>query len=175
MGHLPMPCGSSDRRFLGGALPPSPAPLRGRIRGRMRRLSTLAAAFLAVGAATAPCRTEGPAEDPAPGSRPIEDEAARALLSKALDFSRARLGPPQSRVERVELRLLAGDGARSGHPLTRAADRGKGLYTIYLTARPGEPAFAGQLAHEALHLRDTRLYDVYVEGLCSLLAADLLE
>ncbi len=109
---------------------------------------------------------------------PLAGETARPLLERARAFARKRLGEPAIPVREVDLRRSAPLDAkveiRRGFQLTEITDSEKGIFTIYLSARPGEAAFEGQLAHEAFHLQNARLRDAYVEGLNSLLAEDFL-
>ncbi len=104
----------------------------------------------------------------------IEDPAARALLGRALRAARPRLGSPRTPVRDVALRLSHPRPGRSalrrGFRLTEINDLGRGAFTIYLSVPPGDPAFEGQLVHEALHLLEPRLRDVYFEGLITLVS-----
>jgi hypothetical protein len=109
---------------------------------------------------------------------PIQDPQARSLLEQAMAFARKKLGEPAIPVRLVHLRQSKPlDGRvqiRSGFQLTEITDSEAGIFTIYLSARPGEQAFEGQLAHEAFHLQNAKLRDVYVEGLNGLLAEEFL-
>jgi len=113
---------------------------------------------------------------------PIESPEARKLLDQAVAFARKRLGSPAIPVRAVHLRRSTpreGEGGaqkplRRGFRLTEIVDARDGVFAIYLSARPGEAAFEGQLAHEAFHLQNARLRDAYVEGFNSLLAEEFL-
>ena len=109
---------------------------------------------------------------------PLESAEATSLLDGALAFGRRRLGEPALPVRKVQLRRSvpreAGAQLRSGFQLTEITDSAEGIFTIYLSARPGDVAFPGQLAHEAFHLFNAQLRDVYVEGLNCLLAEEFL-
>jgi hypothetical protein len=109
---------------------------------------------------------------------PIDDPAARALIDAAIAFGASRLGGPAAPVRTVHLRrsqpLDPAAALRRGFQLTEVVDATRGEYAIYLSARPGEAAFAGQLAHEAFHLFEPRARDVYVEGLNGVLAEEFL-
>jgi hypothetical protein len=110
--------------------------------------------------------------------QPLESASARELLDRAMAFGKKRLGEPAIPVKEVRLRLSApleeGDRIRRGFQLTEIADSEKGIFAIYVSARPGEVAFPGQLAHEAFHLANARLRDAYVEGLNGLLTEEFL-
>ncbi len=110
--------------------------------------------------------------------RPIESEAALDLLEKARLFGRRRLGEPVIPIRRVHLRRSVPIDDSAGLPrdfqLTEIADADRGVFAIYLSAEPDDANFAGQLAHEAFHLSNARLLDVYVEGLNCLLAEEFL-
>jgi len=152
-----------------------------------RRPSTLLLLALLAPAPAA----DGPSRERLPGSpsKPIrsdwhlryeslEGEAARSLLDAAIALGRKRLGEPAIPIRTVHLRrsvpLEEGAGVRKGFQLTEIADSEKGVFAIYLSARPGDAAFAGQVAHEGFHLFNARLRDVYVEGLNGVLAEELL-
>ena len=111
--------------------------------------------------------------------QPLEGRDARALLERAQAFGRRSLGDPALPVRQVHLRrsvpLADSPDLPRDFQLTEIADSSGGVFTIYLSALPSQPAFAGQLAHEALHLRNARLRDAYVEGLCCLLAEEFLK
>ena len=108
----------------------------------------------------------------------VESREARKLVDRALEFGATRLGKPRLRPRRVQLRLSvplkANASIRRGFRLLELSDAKSGLFTIYLSVRPGHVAFAGQLAHEAFHVFQPFLRDVYVEGLNTYLAERFL-
>ena len=57
--------------------------------------------------------------------------------------------------------------AKKGVELCECLDCRKGIFVIYISVGPGDPAFFPQLGHEALHIINPYLYDWYVEGLCN--------
>ena len=109
---------------------------------------------------------------------PLESPEARRLLERAIAFGRRRLGEPAVPVLSIGLRrsvpIDKTTGLATGFQLTEMDSMEPGRFTIYLGAGAEEVAFAGQLAHEAFHLFNTRLRDVYVEGLNMLLAEGFL-
>jgi hypothetical protein len=109
----------------------------------------------------------------------LEGQEARSLLQGAIDFGRGKLGEPAIPVRTVHLRRSAPleekPELRRGFRLTEIVDSEKGVFAIYLDARPGDAAFIGQLAHEAFHLFNARMRDLYVEGLNSLLSQEYLK
>lgn len=108
----------------------------------------------------------------------IETDGARKLVDRALEFGATRLGKPRLEPRRVQLRLSVPQKAdasiRRGFRLLELSDAKSGLFTIYLSVRPEHVAFAGQLAHEAFHVFQPFLRDVYVEGLNTYLAERFL-
>lgn len=110
--------------------------------------------------------------------QPIPEPAAREFLEKALAAGRQWLGEPLVPVREVRLRLSTprrpGSQLRRGFRLTEVNSLEEGIFTIYVSARPGDRAFHGQLAHEVFHLFDPRYRDVYIEGLNTLLSEKLL-
>jgi len=110
---------------------------------------------------------------------PLESPEARGLLERARDLGRKLLGEPAMPVRQVYLRksvpLDSASKAPRGFQLTEITDSTQGVFTIYLSALPAQPAFAGQLAHEAMHLWNPRLKDAYLEGLNCLLAEEFLK
>ncbi|HEX7240285.1 MAG TPA: hypothetical protein VF263_08480 [Longimicrobiaceae bacterium] len=109
---------------------------------------------------------------------PVRSAAADRLLRRAIERARALLGEPVVPIRRVHLRLSTpldpGRGLRSGFRLTELVSAREGVFTIYLSRSPAEYAFEGQLAHEAAHLLNARLSDVYAEGVCTVFAERLL-
>ncbi|MGD1716362.1 hypothetical protein [Dapis sp. BLCC M172] len=59
-------------------------------------------------------------------------------------------------------------------PLTSLDNANKGEFTIYLSHKPSEYAFHGQLAHEIFHLLNAQLLDCYTEGLATVFADKML-
>jgi hypothetical protein len=108
----------------------------------------------------------------------LDAPAARAFVEGALKDAIAFLGQPTIPVRLVHLRLSTPidpkSDLRSGFQLTELVDAKNGVFAIYLSHRTGEYAFNGQLAHEAAHLLNARIYDCYVEGLNTVFAEQFL-
>src|SRR3954454_21552388 len=100
----------------------------------------------------------------------IDDTEANAFVQEGLSYAIELYGEPRIAVRKVILRYKP-----QGSPFTNLTDARKGLFTIYLTHKPAEYAFYGQLAHEIGHLLNAQLYDMYVEGLNTAFSEKLLE
>jgi hypothetical protein len=100
----------------------------------------------------------------------IDDPEANSFVREGLSYAIELYGEPRIAVHKVILRYKA-----QGSPFTNLTDARKGLFTIYLTHKPTEYAFYGQLAHEIGHLLNAQLYDMYVEGLNTAFSEKLLK
>ena len=100
----------------------------------------------------------------------IDDPEANAFVQEGLSYAIELYGEPRISVKKVVLRYKP-----QGSPFTNLTDARKGLFTIYLTHKPTEYAFYGQLAHEIGHLLNAQLYDMYVEGLNTAFSEKLLK
>ena len=111
--------------------------------------------------------------------RAIDDPQARAILNEALAHGRRWMGAPAIPIRKVHLLVSepreTGAALKRGFQLTQVVDENAGEFAIYLSAKPGEGAFAGQLAHEAFHLFFPRIEDLYLEGVAGLFAEKLLK
>jgi hypothetical protein len=101
-----------------------------------------------------------------------------AFLQKGLEYAQELLGSSKIPVEKIHLRLSIpvspGMDLRRNFQLTETTDAEKGIFTIYVSCRPGDAAFFGQLAHEIVHLLNGSLYDAYSEGICTAFAERFL-
>jgi len=108
----------------------------------------------------------------------LDDADAARFVADAITDATRFLGEPAAPIRIVHLRHSTPLDPRSGLPrgfrLCEAVDADKGEFAIYLSRRPGEIAFAGQLAHEVAHLLNPRLRDCYVEGVNTLFAERFL-
>lgn len=51
---------------------------------------------------------------------------------------------------------------------TIVMDEDKGIFCVFISCKPDSQQFQGNLGHELMHLLNAKLFDPYVEGLCSL-------
>jgi len=110
--------------------------------------------------------------------QPIVEPRAEAFVKEALREASAWIGPPKKPVRLVQIRLSQPRDAKSklrrGFQLCETVDAERGIYCIYLSRKPGEYAFHGQLAHEVFHLLRPRAMDAYIEGLATVFAERFL-
>ena len=110
--------------------------------------------------------------------QPIRNPEANDFLKKGISYALEFFGPPHTRLNHIFLRfsypLHKQDRIRSGFQLFEITDFKKGIYTIYLSRKPSDYAFWGQLAHEIAHCLNPKLHDAYAEGLNTLFAEKLL-
>lgn len=104
----------------------------------------------------------------------IDDRYALTFMNHGFDYAKGLFGAPRRKVAKIYLRLSIPlnpkSGFKSNFQLTESTDPKEGIYTIYVSSRPGEYAFFGQLAHEVCHLLNPNLYDAYGEGICTAFA-----
>jgi len=110
--------------------------------------------------------------------QPIKHQEADEFLKKGISYAQEFFGPPQTHINHIFLRLSyplkKHARIRSGFQLFEITDSKKGIYTIYLSRKPSDYAFWGQLAHEIAHCVNPKLHDAYAEGLNTLFAEKLL-
>lgn len=110
--------------------------------------------------------------------QPVEHQEAYDFLKKGIAYAYEFFGPSYIEVNHIFLRfsypLQKHTGIRSGFQLFEITDSTKGIYTIYLSRKPSDYAFWGQLAHEIAHCVNPKLHDAYAEGLNTLFAEKLL-
>jgi len=99
----------------------------------------------------------------------IDDPEAYSFLQQGLSYAIKLYGEPRIPVTKVFLRY------RPQGALTNLTDSRKGVFTIFLSRKPQEYSFYGQLAHEVVHLLNAQLYDSYVEGLNTVFSEKLLK
>lgn len=99
----------------------------------------------------------------------IDDPEAHSFLQQGLSYAIKLYGEPRIPVTKVFLRY------RPQGALTNLTDSRKGVFTIFLSRKPQEYSFYGQLAHEVVHLLNAQLYDSYVEGLNTVFSEKLLK
>ncbi|MCL2923862.1 MAG: hypothetical protein MGF17_04330 [Trichodesmium sp. MAG_R04] len=90
-----------------------------------------------------------------------------AFIRSGFNYSQQLYGKPRIPVEKVNLKF-------NTTPLTSLDDESQGEFTIYLSRKPSEYAFHGQLAHEIFHLLNSQLLDCYAEGLATFFAEKML-
>jgi hypothetical protein len=99
----------------------------------------------------------------------IDDPEALSFIQQGLAHAIELYGRPRVPVRRVLLRY------RRQGALTNLTDSRKGVFTIFMSRKPEEYAFYGQLAHEVAHLLNAQLYDPYAEGLSTLFSEKMLK
>ena len=111
--------------------------------------------------------------------QPIRYEGIDAFVDRGLEFAISLMGEPETLVNEVDLRIsqttVNNPRLPKGFAGTAARADKEGAFTIFLSRKPGNSAFHGQLAHEIAHLLNPHIYDVYIEGLNTLFAAKLLK
>lgn len=109
----------------------------------------------------------------------LDDAEADRFVAEGIIEAKQFLGEALVPIRTVHLRLSTPLPAESGLPrgfrLCEVVSAEKGEFAIYLSRRPAEYAFAGQLAHEVAHLLNPWLRDDYVEGLNTLFAEGFLK
>lgn len=90
-----------------------------------------------------------------------------SFVQSGFNYSQQLYGQPRIPVKKVNLNL-------NTTPLTSLENANKGEFTIYLSRKPSEYAFHGQLAHEIFHLLNAQLLDCYAEGLATFFAEKML-
>lgn len=95
-------------------------------------------------------------------------------MQKALSAATKLFGKPKIAVHSLYLcssqPINPNSNLKRGFQLTSIEDRDKGIFAIFLSRKPSEYAFHGQLAHEVGHLLNIDIYDPYMEGLCAVFA-----
>jgi hypothetical protein len=99
----------------------------------------------------------------------IDDPKANSFLQQGLSYAIELYGEPRIPVRKVFLKY------RPQGALTNLTDSGDGIFTIFLSHKPNEYSFYGQLAHEVAHLLNAQIYDAYVEGLNTVFSEKLLK
>ena len=109
---------------------------------------------------------------PTPQVQALEPSLASSdifsFVEEGFNYAVELYGEPRIPVNKVNLQLYS-------RPLTAIDNPDSGEFTIYLSRRPSEYAFRGQLSHEIAHLLNGQLFDCYVEGLNMVFAEQMLE
>ena len=90
-----------------------------------------------------------------------------SFVQSGFNYSQQLYGQPRIAVKKVNLNL-------NTTPLTSLENENQGEFTIYLSRKPSEYAFHGQLSHEIFHLLNAQLLDCYAEGLATVFAEKML-
>ncbi len=90
-----------------------------------------------------------------------------SFVQSGFNYSQQLYGKPRIPVKKLNLNLNI-------TPLTSLNNPNQGEFTIYLSRKPSEYAFHGQLAHEIFHLLNAQLLDCYGEGLATVFAEKIL-
>ncbi len=90
-----------------------------------------------------------------------------SFVQSGFNYSKQLYGEARIPVKKINLRLNI-------TPLTSLDNANQGEFTIYLSRKPSEYAFHGQLAHEIFHLLNAQLLDCYAEGLATVFAEKML-
>lgn len=110
---------------------------------------------------------------------PVDDPRAEKFVAEALAGAVEFLGKPVIPVRKVHLRqstpIDPDSKLRRGFQRTELVDPEQGVFAIYLSRKPDEYSYPGQLAHEVGHLLNARLFDCYVEGLNTVFAEKFLK
>jgi hypothetical protein len=108
----------------------------------------------------------------------IDDPQTEKFVAAALAEAIKLLGKPAIPVEKVHVRLSTpidpNSKLRRNFQICQVVDAEKGEFVIYLSHKPTDANFHGQLAHEVGHLLNARLRDCYVEGLNTVFAESFL-
>ncbi|MDJ0519381.1 MAG: hypothetical protein QNJ74_25020 [Trichodesmium sp. MO_231.B1] len=90
-----------------------------------------------------------------------------SFVQSGFNYSQQLYGKSRIPVKKINLRLNL-------TPLTSLENANQGEFTIYLSRKPSEYSFHGQLAHEIFHLLNAQLLDCYAEGLATVFAEKIL-
>ncbi|NES78367.1 MULTISPECIES: hypothetical protein [Okeania] len=97
----------------------------------------------------------------------LNNVSISSFVQSVFNYSQQLYGEPRIAVKKVNLRLHT-------TPLASLDNANQGEFTIYLSRKPSEYAFHGQLSHEIFHLLNAQLLDCYVEGLATVFAEKVL-
>ncbi|MGB3513672.1 MAG: hypothetical protein WBA93_31600 [Microcoleaceae cyanobacterium] len=97
----------------------------------------------------------------------LNNSSVYDFVESGFNYTQQLYGQPRIPVKKVNLRLHT-------TPLTSLDNASQGEFTIYLSRKPSEYSFHGQLAHEIAHLLNAQLLDCYAEGLASVFAEKML-
>ncbi|NES68937.1 MAG: hypothetical protein F6K24_28750 [Okeania sp. SIO2D1] len=97
----------------------------------------------------------------------LNNVSISSFVQSVFNYSQQLYGEPRIAVKKVNLRLHTS-------PLASLDNANQGEFTIYLSRKPSEYAFHGQLSHEIFHLLNAQLLDCYVEGMATVFAEKIL-
>lgn len=97
----------------------------------------------------------------------LNSSSIYSFVESGFNYTQQLYGEPRIPVKKVNLRLHT-------TPLTSLDNPNKGEFTIYLSRKPSEYSFHGQLAHEIAHLLNAQLLDCYGEGLATVFSEKML-
>ncbi|NET43258.1 hypothetical protein [Okeania sp. SIO2B3] len=97
----------------------------------------------------------------------LNNASIYSFIKSGLNYSKQLYGEPRIAVKKVNLRLHT-------TPLASLDNANQGEFTIYLSHKPSEYAFRGQLGHEIFHLLNAKLLDCYAEGMATVFAEKVL-
>ncbi|NER03016.1 MAG: hypothetical protein F6K17_10460 [Okeania sp. SIO3C4] len=97
----------------------------------------------------------------------LNNPSIYAFIKSGFNYSQQLYGDPRIAVKKVNLRLHT-------TPLATLDNANQGEFTIYLSRKPSEYAFYGQLGHEIFHLLNAQLLDCYAEGMATVFAEKIL-
>ncbi|WP_202220547.1 hypothetical protein [Okeania sp. KiyG1] len=97
----------------------------------------------------------------------LNNPSISSFIKSGFNYSQQLYGEPRIAVKQINLRLHT-------TPLASLDNANKGEFTIYLSRKPSEYAFHGQLGHEIFHLLNAQLLDCYAEGMATVFAEKML-
>ncbi|MGD1698977.1 hypothetical protein [Dapis sp. BLCC M229] len=97
----------------------------------------------------------------------LNNSSIYSFVQSGFNYSQQLYGEARIPVKKINLRL-------NMTPLTSLDNTTQGEFTIYLSRKPSEYAFHGQLAHEIFHLLNAQLLDCYAEGLATVFSEKML-
>lgn len=100
----------------------------------------------------------------------IEDKAVYDFVRTTLLKAQKRFGKPVIPVKTLLIFHRPGPNCQ-----TIMIDEEKGIFCIFIANRRDEDHFFGNLGHEVLHLLNAKLFDPYIEGLCSVFGEQAID
>lgn len=97
----------------------------------------------------------------------LNNSSISSFIKSGFNYSQQLYGKPRIAVKKINLRLHT-------TPLASLDNANKGEFTIYLSRKPSEYSFYGQLGHEIFHLLNAQLLDCYAEGMATVFAEKIL-
>ncbi len=100
----------------------------------------------------------------------IEDKAVYDFARTALLKAQERFGKPAIPVNTLLIFHRPGPNCQ-----TIMMDEDKGIFCIFIANKRDDDHFFGNLGHEVLHLLNAKLFDPYIEGLCSVFGEQAID